>query len=182
MSMEFKPSYVTNTVKALEAILWIAEKEPSFDVYHVVKAAYFADKHHIATYGRPVCGDAYSAAPYGPLPQVMYGLLKGEPLELIALDSNGELPFSIASKFTIRPSRGPNLRKLSGTDVEALTIGIEHVRGRSFDAIFHETHEDPAYLRAEGARMDYRDFVPDDDPHKHEKTEIIEETAPYAVF
>jgi len=182
MSMVPKPSYSPNTVKALETILWIVERQPDFDIYRIVKAAFFADKFHLSTYGRPVFGDAYSAAPYGPLPQVMYGLLRGDPLELIALDSNGSLPFEVGPKFTVRPSRGPNLRKLSGTDVEALGIGVEHVRGMSFDAIFRETHDDPAYIRAEGARMDYRDFLSDEDPLKREKAELIEETARYAVF
>ena len=52
----------------------------------------------------------------------------------------------------------------------------------SFEAVFRETHDDPAYLRAEGSRMDYRDFIPDSDPKKADKAKLIEETAPYAVF
>ena len=180
--MSIKPTYMTNTVKALESILWIVERRANFDIYHVVKAAFFADKHHVATYGRPICGDVYSAGHYGPLPMVMYGLLKRDPLELIALDSNGELPFSQGPRFTVVPSRGPNLRKLSKSDVEALTIGVSHVESLSFDAIYNETHADPAYLNAGGGRMDYRDFIPDSDPLKSKKAEFIEETAQYAVL
>lgn len=180
--MSRKPTYILDTAKALESILWIVGRKPGFDIYHIVKAAFFADKHHIATYGRPICGEAYSAGPYGPLPQVMYGLLKRDPIELLALDGNGDVPFVVGSRFRVTGSREPNLRRLSKTDVEALEIGVEHVDGKSFDAIYDETHEDPAYVNAEGSRMDYRDFIPDSDPQKAKKAEIISETAPLAIF
>lgn len=177
-----RPQYVPHTAKAVEAILWLVERRPGFDIYHIVKAAYFADKYHIAAYGRPICGDIYSAGPYGPLPQVMYGLLKHDPLELLALEGNGDVPFTVGQRFQVIGTRGPNLRKLSKTDVEALEVGFEHVRDRSFNAIYDETHDDPAYIRADGLRMDYRDFIADEDPRKESKALLIEETAAYAVF
>lgn len=176
------PKYVPSTTKALEAILWIARRRPGIDIYHVVKAGYFADKHHLATYGRPIAGDLYQAGPYGPLAQVMYGLLKHDPIEILALESNGELPFRVDPAFRVTASREPNARRLSRTDVEALAAGVDHVADKSFAEIYDETHADPAYVKASGLLMDYRDFIPEDDPARAGKMSVIEETAPYAVF
>ena len=180
--MNTMPRYLPNASKALEVILWIVSRRPGFDVYHVVKAAFFADKMHLATYGRPICGDTYLAAPFGPLPPVVYNLLKRDPIELIALESNGDLPFTIDDRHRVYGGREANLRRLSETDREALDLGIAHVDGRSFDDIYRETHADPAYVRAHGAQMDYRDFIPDDDALKEDKIEMIEDTARSAVF
>jgi len=180
--MRHIPRYVPNVSKALEAILWIVSKRPGFDVYHVVKAAFFADKMHLSTYGRPISGDLYSAAPFGPLPQVVYNLLKRDPIEMIALESNGDLPFRVDERHRVYGEREANARRLSETDREALDFGINHVDRRSFEDIYNETHDDPAYVNAEGMQMDYRDFIPDDDELKSEKIEAIEETARFAVF
>lgn len=180
--MRHIPRYVPNVSKALEAILWIVSRRPGFDVYHVVKAAFFADKMHLSTYGRPISGDLYSAAPFGPLPQVVYNLLKRDPIEMIALESNGDLPFRVDERHRVYGEREANARRLSETDREALDFGINHVDRRSFEDIYNETHDDPAYVNAEGMQMDYRDFIPDDDELKSEKIEAIEETARFAVF
>jgi hypothetical protein len=67
--------------------------------------------------------------------------------------------------------------------VEALDFGLEHIRGKSFNDLYDETHDDPAYLRAhEGGQMDYRDFIPDDDPDKGAKARYIEEVARIAFI
>ena len=163
-------------------IVWLARAWEGIDIYHLVKAAFFADKMHITEYGRPIYGDNYDAAPYGPLAQVIYRLLRRDPIEILAVGGNGELPFRVDSSFAVHATREPNLRKLSASDIEALRVGLEHVRGKSFDDIFNETHDDPAYLRAEGSRMDYRDFIPDDDPMAEEKRQDIFETAAFLVI
>ena len=95
------PRYVPSAETALEVILWFAHSWPGIDVYHLAKAAFYADKHHVSNYGRPIVGDQYEAAPYGPLPQVIYGLIKHDPIELLALGSNGPLPDK-ASLMTCR--------------------------------------------------------------------------------
>jgi hypothetical protein len=180
--MNSMPTYQTNAAKALEVILWIANRSPQIDVYHLVKAVFFADKKHISEFGRPIVGDAYRAAPYGPLPQVIYGLLRNDPIEVLALESNGELPFSVTTQHKVIPERDPNSRVLSDSDLEALEYGLSHVEGRRFSDIYQETHDDVAYLRACGSAMDYRDFLSDTDENRSDKADYIEETARIAVL
>ena len=64
--------YIPSVAKALEVILWIAERRRGIDLIHLVKSAFYADKYHVAQYGRPITGDIYRAAWFGPLPQVIY--------------------------------------------------------------------------------------------------------------
>jgi hypothetical protein len=175
------PRYTPNSSKAVEVILWLATALDGLDIYHLVKAVFFADKAHIAKYGRPICGDNYDAAAYGPLPEVVYGLLRFDPIEILATGGNGKLPFRVDDHYGVHADRAANMRKLSSSDIEALSFGLEHVRGRSFDDIFIETHEDPAYINASGRRMDYRDFIAIDDPLRAEKIIDIMETAEYVA-
>lgn len=177
-----RPRYIPNTGKAVEVILWLANREPGIDIYHLVKAVFFADKAHIAEYGRPIIGDDYEAREYGPLPRVIYGLLKHEPLEILAAETNGILPFKMGQDFAIQPDREPNLRKLSESDQEALQQGLDFVRGKSFSELVSITHVDPAFLNAEGGILDYRDFIPEDDPDRDAKARDLCEVASESVF
>ena len=176
------PRYTPHPAKAVEVILWLANHQPGIDVYHLVKAAYFADKMHVRSYGRPIVGDEYKAAAFGPLPQVIYGLLCFQPIEVLAASANGRLPFQVTDTFEVRPNREANARHLSQSDEEALDYGLAFVRDKSFDDLCVLTHEDPAYLKAEGGLIDYRDFLDEDDPDRDEKAEDLSEIARYAVF
>ncbi len=181
MANQNRPRYMPNTSKALEVILWLGTRQRGIDVYHLVKAAFFADKSHITEYGRPIIGDDYEAKTYGPLPRVIYGLLKHDLLEIQAAGTNGKLPFEIKDAYCVYPDRPPNLRRLSQSDVEALEYGYDIVKDKSFDELVELTHDDPAYINADGGMMDYRDFIPSDDPERDEKAQDILEVARYAV-
>jgi hypothetical protein len=176
------PRYAPSASKALEVILWIAAHELAVDLYHLVKAAFFADKFHVPRYGRPIIGDDYAAETWGPLPQVIYRLLNHSPIEMLALNLNGPLPFRVDESYRVFAERDPNTNLLSDSDIEALEYGLSCVRGKSFDDLVNETHADPAYQRAEGGKMDYREFIPDEDPKKREKAEYLSEVAAYAVI
>lgn len=180
--MSAAPKYVPSVSKALEVALWIAHDQPDIDIYHLVKAAYFADKYHLNAHGRPLVGDEYEAAWFGPLPQVIYGLVRHEPMEMLALGNQGPLPIRMDEKNCVTAEREPNLRRLSQSDIDALGHGVDHVKNKSFDQLFRETHADPAYLRAKGGRMDYREFILDEDPDKKIKSEHLCEVAPHAIF
>ena len=175
--------YIPSVAKALELILWLAERQPGIDVYHIVKAAFYADKFHVDKYGRPVVGDQYRAAWWGPLPQVIYGLLCFQPMEILALGGNGKLPFRVEKEtFRVYGDRGPNTRRLSASDIKALEHGWNEVHDKTFDELVMKTHGDPAYQNAVAGAMDYRDFVPQSDPDRKKKIEYLEEIARVAAL
>ena len=182
--MADRPRYTPSACKALEVILWLAERSKNnLDVYRMVKAVFFADKWHVARYGRPIVGDDYRAAMWGPLGQVVYNLLRREPFEVLALGLNGDPPFRVhAGTFKVEADRGPSGDWLSQSDVAALEHGYLHVRAKSFDELVRETHEDPAWVRSEGDIMDYRDFLSDDEEDVDRKREDIAESAAVTYF
>jgi len=174
--------YSANVQKALEVILWFAEKSPSIDIYHVVKGAFYADKSHIRRYGRPITGDHYVADTFGPLPKVIYGILRRDPFELLALGSNGSIPAHLVNDVIVKGDRAPNRALLSKSDEAALEEGWEFVKNKTFDELYELTHSDRAYRLANGGTMDYRNFLDPHDENYEEKAAYIEEVAPSAVF
>src|SRR5437588_13071522 len=123
--------YIPSVAKALEVILWLAERQPGIDVYRLVKSIFYGDKYHVARFGRPIIGDVYRAAWFGPLPQVVYGLLRHEPMEILALGNSGPLPFRVDDAFRVYSARGPHLDRVSPSDLEALAHGLHEVAGES---------------------------------------------------
>ena len=174
--------YAIHTAKAVETIVWLATERPEIDIYHVVKCAFYADKYHLNKYGRPIAGDDYDADVYGPLGRCVYRILKADPIEMLAVGGNGELPFTVGQRWKVTADREPNTRILSESDVEALKHAASEVADLTFDELVERTHRERAYIEANGGRMKYEDLLDVSDPLRDAKAEDLAETAPYAVF
>lgn len=174
--------YAVHTAKALETIVWLANAKPGIDIYHVVKCSFFADKYHLNKYGRPISGDNYVADTYGPLGRSVYNIMNGDPIEMLALGGNGPLPIHVGDRWMVIADRCANTRVLSKSDVEALEWAVHEVADLSFGELVDITHNDPAYIAANGGRMRYEDLFNEDAPHREEKAAELEETARHAVF
>jgi uncharacterized phage-associated protein len=160
MRIRFK----TNAHKALEVILWFANKRPGIDFHGILKLLFFADKHHLNEWGRPIVGDNYHALPYGPVAQTTYDLLKREPLalEFFRLE---DFPFEVVGRYCVKPLREAGLGKLSESDIEALECTWAEYGGMSFDELTKLSHRHPAYKNAElrgSQQMHYADFLEGD--------------------
>jgi uncharacterized phage-associated protein len=174
MTIRFK----TNARKALEVILWFANKRPGIDFHAVLKMLFFADKRHLNEWGRPIVGDVYFALPYGPVAQTTYDLMKRDALalELLQLD---DVPFRVEGRYRIIPERAPDLSRLSESDVEALEQTWTEYGHLSFDQLTLISHCHPAYRNAEEAgrqRMLYADFLEGDNATPEVMADL-EETA-----
>jgi hypothetical protein len=44
------------------------------------------------------------------------------------------------------------------------------------------THDEPAYIEANGGRMKYEDFFDEDDPHREDRAADLAETVRNTVF
>ena len=62
--------------KALNALLYVANRVQRKDFHKIFKIVYFADRQHLAEWGRPITGDTYIAMDAGPVPSRMYDMLK----------------------------------------------------------------------------------------------------------
>lgn len=168
----------TNPDKALEVILWLANKRPLLDFHSILKLLFFADVYHLNTYGRPIVGDQYRALPYGPVAQSTYDILKGEPLALEELDT-ADPPFEVVDRYKVNPLRPCNLEKLSASDVEALGHAWDEHSHLGFNRRTDVSHKHPAYQKAVDANtpyMDYADFL-ELDEDRDRKLADLRETA-----
>lgn len=128
--------------KALEALVYVAQRTPRHDMYKALKALYVADKLHLARYGRLIYGETYSALPHGPVPQGAYDAAR-------ALEDGRNNPFpsellhAALSRFgqQLVPRRDPDLQELSKSDVECLDEAIRDLAFDSFDQVKAKTHD-----------------------------------------
>ena len=129
--------------KAVEVLLYIAERVR--DTYHALKVLYFADKEHLARYGRLICGDTYIAMDHGPVPSGAYDLVKqARSAESLAPLVNADCAFSVVNYYIV-PKRQPDLDLLSDSDVECLDAAIERYGRLSFGELKEISHREPAF-------------------------------------
>jgi len=107
-----------NESKAIETILYLANRISDPCRYSICKMLYLADKTSLGKYGRFIFGESYSAMRYGAIPSKSYDLLKQiaeEPKDELVVEGN-----------IITPLRDADLDYLSESDIECLdqTIAI----------------------------------------------------------
>lgn len=168
-----------NRRKILEAILWLIEEGVRLGApltqYQIGKSLFIADTRHLNTYGRPVTFDNYSALKFGPVPQEAYDMLKpsydwARHMGLPGAPWEREPVTSTAYRY-VRPTRAPDVRALSASDVKALGEAVRYVRELGFGGVRDETHQHPAYVEAWNNRgianakaMDYAMLFEEPDP------------------
>ncbi len=107
-----------NQTKAIETILYLAQKVSDSDIYGICKLLYLVDKTSLEKYGRFIFGESYYAMKEGPTPSNVYDLLKQPakaPIYGLKVEGNQVIPL-----------RNPDLDCLSESDIECLDqiIGI----------------------------------------------------------
>jgi len=149
--VEFRPRF--EPLKAIEVLLHITKSCP--DMYNALKVLYFADKDHLAKYGRLICGDRYVAMSHGPVPSGVYDLIKIARGDWpIATDH----PVRDALKvdgYTLVPMRPPKRELLSDSEIQCLDASIEEYGNLPFGRLKAISHTDPAFKAA-----DENDFIP----------------------
>lgn len=129
---------------ALEVVLYLAQKSKDSTFHHIFKLLYFADRLHLARYGRLICGDQYIAMKDGPVPSDLYDMFKAvrggydynrlpEVTEAISVAPNG---------YTIIPQRRANLEWLSDSDIECLDESLRDYDHFSFPELSRRSHDD----------------------------------------
>ncbi len=120
--------------KALEVILYVAQRTPAPDVIHICKTLYFADRQHLEEYGRFICGDEYVAMKNGPVPSGAYDLLRA------VNQAEPAVPF-IRRGNRIFPNREADLSMLSESDIECLDQAISEYGALPFNELSQRSHD-----------------------------------------
>lgn len=142
--------------KFVNAAAYLASKCPDTTKMKLSKLLFFADKHHLLNYGRPIIGDRYVKMEFGPVPSMAYNLMKHDDRASVDdqvlfdenLDVNGN---------HIVPKKEPDLRYLSESDIEALDCAIAKYGHLTPAQLSKLSHREPAWKSAEmNWDMDYR--------------------------
>lgn len=121
-----------NRQKAIEAILYLANRIQEPSVLRILKVLYLADKLHLSRYGRFIVRDNYVAMEYGPVASNTYDLLKDE----------GVTDFSVVGKKKdVIPCRDADVMEFSRTDVECLDEIIRDYGRASTDRLIAIAHD-----------------------------------------
>ncbi len=158
-------SYVPKRDKVVEGMLLLLERARADDfaitTETMVTAMFLADKGHLDAYGRPVFFDNYVATANGPA-----GVAATEMLDPVfdwstcGMDAAPWISEMLSEGPSLRGTRAPNLRRLSQTDVEALTNALAMVAALDVRQLRLFTHRQTAYAAAwrngEGSRLDPR--------------------------
>ena len=184
--MKSKIKYRINFAKAVEAILWLSNKQPRIDIYHIGKSIFYAEKLHLNKYGRPIIGDEYVRGEFGPFPSTIRDIIQLNR-SWLNLESLAE----ISSAFSVEPipyptpvpKRKPNVDLFSETDIECLEVALKTYGPLSFGELKAASHDELCYMdTGPNEAIDYASMIDCDNPLRGAIIEEIEETHRYAVI
>ena len=169
--------------KAIELIVWLAQKNPNIDIYHIVKILFFADKKHLNKYGRPILGDTYIHMDNGPVPSAVRDIVTQNiflsPQHLQKVKDS----LMIQSKenyYKTIAKREPNIDYFSKSDIECLESSLKKYGKLSFDDLYQLTHQEKCYSQTNNLdNIDYALMIDDDNPNKNRILQDIQETSSY---
>lgn len=151
VSTRFDPS------KARAAILYISQRlqskspEKRADLYKTLKTLYFAERKHLAKYGRSITNDFYVAMEHGPVPSKTYDMIKLVRGDLFVRDNREKerlsKMFAVENKWDIIPLQDADEDEFSESDIECLEEAIKKTAPLSFKELKGISH-DVAYKRA----------------------------------
>ena len=136
-------------IRRLKAVLlYILSRMPknSRDVYHIVKTAFFAQKNHPVKYGIPMFNDSIVALQFGPVPSLVYNILKvargdSSPYKFCDDRVLGRVSAVIECQDeNFSALEAPNMNCLSKSNVECLDAAISEVSKMDFDTLMEKTH------------------------------------------
>lgn len=129
-------------VKTLHALLYVANRVQRKDFHKIFKIIYFADRQHLADWGRPITGDTYIAMEAGPVPSRLYDMLKIVRGDSYMADTeNLGKYFQVNSWMYVNPLVDADLDKLSSNEREALDASITQYSSLSYDEIKEKSHD-----------------------------------------
>lgn len=129
-------------VKTLNALLYVANRVQRKDFHKIFKIIYFADRQHLADWGRPITGDTYIAMEAGPVPSRLYDMMKIVRGDSYMPDSEGlGKYFQIDNWMYVNPLVDADPNKLSSNELEVLDACIAKYSSLSYDEIKEKSHD-----------------------------------------
>lgn len=153
--------------KFVSAATYLTSRCPDMTKMKLFKLLFYADKHHLAEFGRPVIGDKYVKMEWGPVPSASYDIIKRRR-DRDLLDRH----------LSVRGSRlivqhEPDLDSLSDSDVQALDVVLREYGRKTAEELSDLSHLEQAWIQAsDNGPMDYKLFF-GESPDEARMLEIV---------
>jgi len=148
-----------NSVLKIKAVLLFVLQQLGgmADFIKIFKIIYFANREHLATYGRPIIDDDFIAMQNGPVPSWLYDAVK---LENKNIGVYKPVSDSIEHVFfyIIKAKEEPDMTEMSKSDVKCLLKSIQENKDLSADKLSEKSH-DSAYEKRRGRVMNILDIA-----------------------
>ena len=159
-------------LKLKSAFLYILHRQNPIDQFHVFKILYFADRDHLAKYGRRIINDSFCALENGPVPSNLYDTVKfkNKHLEKPFYFNDGAFKpildsFETGSEdayFYLFANEQPDLDELSKSDIECLDEAFSKYKDIDMDKlslVSHDTAWSKAWNKKRNSSMDFIDMA-----------------------
>lgn len=131
-----------NKVKSLNALLYVANRIGRKDFHKIFKILYFAERQHLANWGRTITGDTYIAMEAGPVPSRIYDMLKIVRGDSYITDTEGlGNYFKVEHWMYVYPLQDADTSKLSKSEIEELDASIKRYGNMPYDEIKELSHD-----------------------------------------
>ncbi len=148
--MEWFKFQEDKTTAAIQLILRAFNRKVDF--HKLFKILYFADQKHLASYGRPITGDRYIAMKDGPVPSIVYSIMKflrGEGDFFTPNNEHFRSYFSVQDGFNVSLlDKEINRDLLSESERRSLKSAFLECRDLDFSTLREKSHDD-AWDRAD---------------------------------
>ena len=153
--------FMVDVEKAIEASLFIINKlGGECDIHKLFKILYFAEKDHLAKYGRPITADRFIAMKDGPVPSNIYDAIKtvrGDAKKPISFDAHAV--FSVRDKHYVSAKRYSDNDYLSETDIECLDESLALHKHLSYGGRVDASHDSAWKNTKLNSDIDYIDIA-----------------------
>lgn len=166
MSVKLKKSF--NETKAINVVLYIAERLKRTDFHKIFKIVYYSDREHLNLYGRTITGDTYIAMQDGPVPSCLYDIFKSVRGDGYFMD-DGKFGyyFNVVNNDIIEINQKPDMGELSKTEISCIDDALMKYGDLSWDELREKSHDYAWRSTAINRTIDFaniiREFGGDDD-------------------
>ena len=127
--------------KTINAALYVAEKIKTKDFHKIFKILYFADRSHLAKYGRPITGDTYIKMKNGPVPTNLFNIFQTVRDGRDFQGKDMKEYFTVHDGYFVNPAKETNLEYLSVTDTTELDTSITKYGKMPFGLLTAISHD-----------------------------------------
>ena len=150
--------------KAINVVLYVANRLEKRDFHKIFKIIYFADKAHLSDWGRTISGDSFVAMNDGPVPTRIYDMFKvvrGDSLyssdeSIVEFYSQF---FSVEGNYFLNPLKDADMSYLSQSDIDYLNQSLSENKDLSFGDVREKSHDFAWRNVAKDTIMNFSDMM-----------------------